>query len=287
MSDIKLYYACRNINNFGDVLSLEISDKLFGRKCVYADPFQCEAMFIGSILEQFLYPYNTCFHKTYLGKWKKSVQVWGTGFRANPNEIIIRPDNMKEEFYRKLNITAVRGKKTKERIEQITGKKLDNVVLGDPGLLASELLRGKQIQKEFKIGIIPHYVDKNESLENIKVTSSKVIDICQEPVKVIEEIAKCEIVLSSSLHGLIVADSLGIPNARIVLSDKVSGGDYKYADYYSAFGMNEHIKFDIREKRIFQDDINSVIDNYLIKRVDVEQKKKDLYSSFPFKKDSM
>ena len=287
MSKIKLHYACKNVNNCGDVLNLEICDKLFGKKCVYAVPLRCEAVFIGSVLEHLLYPYSNCLHKTYLGKWKKSVQVWGSGFIANPNEIIKRPNDMKEEFYRKLSIHAVRGNKTKERIEQILDKELKNVVLGDPGLLASELLKGKQIQTDCKIGIIPHYVERNENLDNIKVTGGKVIDICQESLKVIEEIAKCEMILSSSLHGLIIADSLGIPNARIVLSDKVLGGDYKYIDYYSAFGLDDHIKFDIRRKKIMQDDINFVIDNYSMKREEIKQKQKNLRDSFPFGRDNI
>jgi hypothetical protein len=44
-------------------------------------------------------------------------------------------------------------------------------------------------------------------------------------------------VISSSLHGLIVADSLGIPNVWLRLSPDVLGGDYKFKDYYSVFGL--------------------------------------------------
>jgi hypothetical protein len=44
-------------------------------------------------------------------------------------------------------------------------------------------------------------------------------------------------VLSSSLHGLIAADALGVPNAWIGLSDALRGGDFKFRDYYGVFGI--------------------------------------------------
>ena len=53
------------------------------------------------------------------------------------------------------------------------------------------------------------------------------------------------------MYGLIVADVLYIPNVRMILSDKISGGDYKFNDYYSAFGLNEHEKI-ILMKEILQ-----------------------------------
>ena len=64
-----------------------------------------------------------------------------------------------------------------------------------------------------------------------------VIDVQRQPIEVIADVDKCEYILSSSLHGVIAADSLGIPNAWILLSDKVLGSGFKFYDYASAFGM--------------------------------------------------
>ena len=51
---------------------------------------------------------------------------------------------------------------------------------------------------------------------------------------VIEDICCCEAIVSSSLHGLIIADTYGIPNARVKFSDNVTGGDFKYDDYFES-----------------------------------------------------
>jgi len=96
---------------------------------------------------------------------------------------------------------------------------------------------------------------------------------------------QCRTIVSSSLHGLVVADSLGIPNMRMICSDRIRGGDYKYDDYYSAFGMTEHNRFDIREMDINNIDIQRIIDDYRITPDQVAQMKKELIEAFPFKVD--
>ena len=49
------------------------------------------------------------------------------------------------------------------------------------------------------------------------------------------QLSKCKRVISSSLHDLILADSLVIPNIRIILSNKIYGGNFKFNDYYSSY----------------------------------------------------
>jgi Polysaccharide pyruvyl transferase len=52
---------------------------------------------------------------------------------------------------------------------------------------------------------------------------------------VLGTIAAARLVITSSLHALIAADALGVPHV-LELSDKVTGGIYKFNDYGSAFG---------------------------------------------------
>lgn len=60
----------------------------------------------------------------------------------------------------------------------------------------------------------------------------------RDPVTVLGEIARCAVVLSSSLHGLIAADAFGHRTAWLELSDAVIGAGYKFRDYYGAFRLS-------------------------------------------------
>lgn len=40
--------------------------------------------------------------------------------------------------------------------------------------------------------------------------------------------------MSSSLHGLIISDSYGIPNGRIKINEIDNSQDFKFKDYYSS-----------------------------------------------------
>ncbi|MHB8974347.1 MAG: polysaccharide pyruvyl transferase family protein [Pirellulaceae bacterium] len=134
------------------------------------------------------------------------------------------------------NILALRGELTK-RCLGIDG----TILLGDPGLLASDLMGKETQQKRAVLGIVPHYVDKqNLSVRSLATRYSRdvlVVDVCRHPRAVIRDIARCQYILSSSLHGVIVADALGIPNSWTVLSDRVLGNGFKFRDYYSAFAI--------------------------------------------------
>jgi polysaccharide pyruvyl transferase WcaK-like protein len=59
----------------------------------------------------------------------------------------------------------------------------------------------------------------------------------RQPQAVIEDIARCEYVASSSLHGVIIAHALGVPAVWLRMSDQLKGGDFKFRDYASALGM--------------------------------------------------
>ncbi len=114
---------------------------------------------------------------------------------------------------------------------------------GDLGLLADRLLP-RSSRKTHAIGLIPHYADKNHDWVRrfTEGNPNKVlcIDVERPARDVIEDIARCEVVASSSLHGLIVADSLQIPNVWLAISsDAVIGGDFKFHDYFSSLDVTQ------------------------------------------------
>ncbi|HAN21586.1 MAG: hypothetical protein A2Y15_01880 [Clostridiales bacterium GWF2_36_10] len=273
---IKLLYFDRH-SNMGDALNINLCKSVFGFTSVQSWTDNCEAVFIGSILQFFLMPNETVneYRKSIPSDKLSTIHVWGSGFISPPEDGL--------DFIRPVYIHALRGVKTKEKCEYILKKKLDEVVLCDPGLLASELVPSG-IVKKYDFGIVPHYVDKkNEVFESITIPNSTVIDIQSDVVECITKIAQCKTIISSSLHGLIVADSFGIPNIRMICSDRIRGGDYKFDDYYSAFGISEHNKIDIRGMDVNSIEIQSIINEYKITPELVVQKKKELIESFPFK----
>ena len=157
--------------------------------------------------------------------------------------------------------------------------------MGDPGLLCDLLVPAALVRnKEFAVGIIPHYVDQDNPLllDFIRKTpGTKLLVVFSETRDFISQVAKCEVVLSSSLHGLIAADSLGVPNAWLRLSDKVWGNDFKFSDYYSVYGLENIEPFTFNAETTRQD-VLRLPDDY--RRPGLAQIKKALLDSFPFKK---
>lgn len=118
------------------------------------------------------------------------------------------------------NVLAVRGRLTAIALGE------QNAPLGDLGLLASRIWPKEPAQ--YDIGVVRHYVDHEEY-----PFADIVIDATEPAEQVIKKISSCRVIMSSSLHGIIVADSYGIPNMRIARDDVITG-DWKWMDHKSA-----------------------------------------------------
>ncbi len=61
---------------------------------------------------------------------------------------------------------------------------------------------------------------------------------------IIDKINQCENIMSSSLHGLILADAYQIPSLRFRFKkNDIVGGDFKFDDYYSGVGIDTHYTY--------------------------------------------
>ena len=109
------------------------------------------------------------------------------------------------------------------------------------------------------------------------------MDIEENPYIFLKSLKKCKNVLSSALHGLIAADSFGIPNLRMVISNNIIGGDYKFIDYYSAYGLNLPKKFDLRKNTFTEKQLLLIKSNYKINKTIIRKKQCKLLSIFPAK----
>lgn len=250
-----------------------------------------DLFFIGSILDTicnwsyiFHKPFNT--YKNIISEMlykTKPLLIFGTGF--------ISPQNYQNESYiRNIKVIAVRGNITLQRLKK-NGINIDNdVILADPGILAPLLINITDIYdlnltKKYNLCVIPHYIDKDNKAikKNIKVENSIFLNIETNPHKFIESLLKCKSVLSSGLHGLIISDSLGIPNMRMIASDNILGGDYKFKDYYSSFGLDSPPKIDLRKTIFTENNLTKLKSDYYIKRDLIRNKQCQLLTKFPYK----
>ena len=161
----------------------------------------------------------------------KRTEIWGSGFISNQSTIRTKP----------AKIHSVRGKLTRN---MLLSQGIDcPEKYGDPALLVSRYYKAQPIGR-YRLGIIPHYVDlSNEIVKRIISEREDVIliDIAHYDkwTDVCDMVVSCDYIISSSLHGLIVSDSYGIPNIWARFSNKVCGGNFKFLDYFSSVEREE------------------------------------------------
>lgn len=206
---MKIYYW-KDKKNFGDLLNALLLKRFTGLDSQWAKLEDAELVLIGSVLDKLP------------SDW--SGVIAGAG-KLHEKTVLKFP---------KARILAVRG--------WLTAKGLKgNYAIGDPGLLADELVQVKE--KEYDLGLIPHWTDNKLEHNHIyKRMGAKIIRVADDPLKVIEEIAKCKRIVSSSLHGIILADAFGTPRKieiapRMLSHPDQEGGLFKWQDYSSSLGI--------------------------------------------------
>lgn len=237
--------------NFGDELSYYINRKIIESSIpIKHSNFNCwddRICSIGTILNE--------FHN---GR----VYVWGSGFDIHN----IHPRFMNT----RLHIYATRGTYSAQYLQSL-GKSYP-IALGDPGILLNRYMV-KNIEPQYELGIIPHcsncIIEQNKIVgyatscyreydDSVKLISPKTIDNVEN---VLDVIVNCKRILSESIHGCIVADSLGIPNLflqgmpvtkSLVRDTKYPQIEHRYQDYISifpekkfVFHHNKNDEFDI------------------------------------------
>lgn len=255
---LKVYWASglkSGKPNFGDALSPLVCELLSGRPAVHTRPNRCDLVAIGSIL-----------HRVSHRWFSRKVHVWGTGLMEQ-----------KTPFPSRHHYHALRG-----RLTQACLRHEGNPVLGDPGLLC-HLLLDNPPRKQYPLGLAPHYADQDSPVIReflARNPHAVLVDVLNEPRAVIEQISRCEVILSSSLHGLAASDALGIPNAWIRLSGHVRGRDFKFHDYYSVFGIDPQ-PFPLTALTQLEE-VLALAESY--SRPGLAKIQADLVASFPFKR---
>jgi pyruvyltransferase len=196
------------VSNFGDLLGPVIVRALVREFGLRADAGDARLLAIGSIL-----------HLAEFGD-----VVWGPGLNAKAGtELSSLPT---------LDVRAVRGPFTRALLEQRFGQPAPEVY-GDPGLLLGALSPRLVVAPERRrraLSIVPNLNELAEVHDRDNVVNPR------WPLRrVLSLIATSRLVVGSSLHGIIVAEALGVP-ARAVRTSAESA--LKYQDYYVSTGRD-------------------------------------------------
>lgn len=205
--------------NYGDLLGYYLAKKISDKLVVWVKPskfsivnfFKPIYVTIGSILT----------HVT------PNCIVWGSGIISKDYKI------------KKADFLAVRGPQTRKHLLE-QGYNVPEVY-GDPALLLPRYYRPK-VEKQYALGIVPHYNDFKRINERFKRDESVlIIDLMTTDIEVTtNQFLKCETIVSSSLHGIIVAHAYNIPAIWQKFSNDVFGDDIKYQDYFESVGIQPY-----------------------------------------------
>lgn len=198
------------VNNFGDLIGPIVVELMLQRAGIDPSSGSGRLLTVGSVLHQA----------------RTGDVIWGSGVNGKDADSNLKATD--------LDVRAVRGPLTRSYLIQ-RGFTVPEVY-GDPALLLPELLPQLRAwaaePKRHQVTAVPNLHDL-DLFEGPRLTRSWHISPRQPVMKVLERIARSEFVAASSLHGIIVAESLGIP-ARGFRSTRET--TFKYRDYYESTG---------------------------------------------------
>lgn len=216
---IKAYWW-NKILNFGDAMAPMLIELATQQKAVWTPPEDATVVGLGSILNKVIRDVQSNKKTDGLAK----PNIWGTGLMA--------PFYFPKKQTVGIELGCVRGYLTASCLEQ-------NVpYIGDPGLLVRvaypELLRA---EKKYRGCICLHHT---QALNERIISALKERDWIvlsagtNDFLAVIKTLASSEVVISSSLHGLVVADSFMVPNAWFLPKPIHIASEFKFFDYFSS-----------------------------------------------------
>lgn len=202
-------YYWNKYANFGDRLTSLLLKRFTGLDSEWSQPHGADLVMVGSIMH-------------HLPKHFKGV-IAGIG-KLHETTSNIFPEAKTIGLRGYLSAKGIKG----------------NIAIGDPALLADELV--PLVDKEYDLGIVPHWSDDQLAQTPVfQQFKPLIIDVTDDPLWVITQICRCHKIVTSSLHGAILADAFGIPR-RIELAPRMKthpheeGGVFKWRDYLSSIG---------------------------------------------------
>ncbi|RVU03275.1 hypothetical protein EOE18_16820 [Novosphingobium umbonatum] len=224
-SVIPMRYFLR-IPNFGDLLNPLIVKALSGRESCWVGRDDIpHLMAIGSLM----------------AGASVNSHVWGTG--------VMHPDIGLGSAHAR-NIHALRGPHSLMALRK-SGTTLGDVPLGDPAILAPRLLgMSASSDPRHAVGVVAHYVDRQKPAIRCILAQDGVADlnVHDDPLSLIRTMAECKVVVSSSLHGLILAEALGLPSLWIKAGQDIIGDDFKFSDWFATTSNPQIVPYNLSER---------------------------------------
>lgn len=259
----EVFIQKKNKENYGDLLGKYLVEKISGRevKWLRANKFYIKNMWqpvyvtVGSVLE-------------HIGA---HCIVWGSGIMSRDAQVA----NAK--------ILAVRGPLSRKHLQTLQIECPE--IYGDPALLMP-LYYAPKVDNKYTIGIIPHINDLKmvtslfTNVEGVKVINFNTNDVEATTTEILE----CEYIISSSLHGVIVAHAYRIPAVQVKFSNNIAGDGVKYHDYLLSVGLNTYAPEVIErtENVSYMVDLVKNNSNSLPSAEKVMQVREDLLKACPF-----
>ena len=217
------------LQNFGDEIGAGVVEGLL-RKAGYNAPREMMKKNSSSTSER---PPNRVLTIGSIAQQAGECDVlWGTGVRSF-SESYVTP---------LIQVRAVRGPLSRQAIMHHHPRLFVPAVYGDPALLLPHIypdwkatrLPGDTLHS--RVTVIPHFRDLNNIGPSDKYSILSPVAVHWEDV--VHAIINSTFVISSSLHGLIVADAFGIPSRGLLLN--LEEPDFKFADYYLGTGRHNY-----------------------------------------------
>ncbi|MEX0671139.1 MAG: hypothetical protein WD060_11850 [Pirellulales bacterium] len=207
-------FVCGNV---GDSLQRHLTAALFGMHTVHAEQGSRRLLGAGSIA-----------HRAQPGD-----VIWGSGFKDQP---LTLTDAEKAS----IEVRAVRGPLTAEYLSRNGVAVPPDVPFFDPGQLVGEILPAeisacrRASPPPRGLLLVPHYKDTAVWLDRFSGVDRRFRSVDCDLYVMLREMLAAELVVSSSLHGIILAEALGVP--AVLLRPPASEPFAKFEDYYLGTG---------------------------------------------------
>ncbi|WP_104103984.1 polysaccharide pyruvyl transferase family protein [Arthrobacter sp. 08Y14] len=182
--------------------------------------------------------------------------VWGTGLMGPLSDAAVQ----QLSTFENVSVRAVRGRLTRDEVVEKLGWEVPEV-FGDPGLLLPRFLpipKGRE-QKDL-VAVVPHYLHM-DYFKQLESNSVRVLDVQDGLERVVRQIATARVCLSTSLHGVIIAQAYGVPWVWVRVEDHKLGGDtFKFEDFFSTLDVSAVRSVDVAKDDIAAFDVHAVAD---------------------------